>query len=261
MMLVDTHAHIHLDEFKDDVDDVINRAKINDVKIIITVGIDEIDSKKALEFCYLKDSSGIDLYASAGIHPHEASRGDDSLLTLKELAIGGGYDGKLVAIGECGLDYYRNNSSRIDQIKALEFQLQLAVDAELPVIFHVRDAWDDFFSIIKNFNNTRGVVHSFTGTIHEAKQVLKNNLYFGLNGIMTFTKDSEQLEAVKYIPKDKILLETDCPFLSPEPNRGKRNEPANIEYIAKFIAKLRGDKFSEISEYSTTNAKALFTLK
>ena len=260
-MLVDTHAHIHIDEFKNDLDEIFDNCLKNDVKKIITVGTDEIDSKNALEFCYINNDSKIDIFASAGIHPHDADRGEDSLLTLKELVIDGGYSDKLVAIGECGLDYFRNNSDPKDQHKALEFQLQLAIDSSLPVIFHVRDAWDDFFAILKNFKKIRGVIHSFTGTSREVELAIKNNLYFGINGITTFTKQADQLEAVKNIPADKLLIETDCPYLTPEPIRGKRNEPANIKIIAEFIAKLRNEKFGEICNSTTTNAKTLFGLK
>lgn len=260
-MLIDTHAHIHLEEFENDLDSIFENSLKNNVKTIITVGTDELDSRQALDFCYHNNNKEIDIYATAGIHPHDADRGDDSLLTLKELVVDGGYSDKLVAIGECGLDYYRNNSPKKDQLKTLEFQLQLAMDSELPVVFHIRDAWEDFFGVLKNFKNTRGVIHSFTGSSREVELASKNNLYFGLNGIMTFTKQQEQLDAVKTVPKDKLLFETDCPFLSPEPLRGKLNEPANIKIIAEFIAKLRGENLSEISELSTTNAKTLFGLK
>jgi TatD DNase family protein len=260
-MLIDSHAHIHLDEYKNDLNEIIENAKKNKVKSIITVGTDEIDSKAALEFCYNNDFDGVEVFASAGIHPHDADRGEDSLLSLKDIVLDGGYSDKLVAIGECGLDYYRNNSPKKDQLETLEFQLQLAEDSGLPVIFHVRDAWDDFFAVLKNFKKIRGVVHSFTGTKREVDLVNSYNLYFGLNGIMTFTKQIEQLEAAKLIPKEKLLLETDCPFLSPEPLRGKRNEPANLKYIAEFLYKLRGEKYAEICEYSSTNAITLFGLK
>jgi len=137
-MLVDTHAHIHIEEFKNDLHEILENSLNNSVKKIITIGTDEIDSRDALEFCYKHNDSKVDIFASAGIHPHEADRGEDSLLTLKELVIDGGYSDKLVAIGECGLDYYRNNSDKISQTKALEFQLQLVQDSGLPAIFHVR---------------------------------------------------------------------------------------------------------------------------
>lgn len=264
-MLVDTHSHIHFDEFEDDIDDIFLACLDNKVDSIIAVGTDEVDSKKALEFIWsepvIESAKGINLYSTVGLHPHEAKRGDDALLTIKELAEDGGYGEKLVAIGECGLDYYRNNSEKKDQFKALEYQIELAVTQGLPLVFHVREAWEDFFSVIKNYPELRGVVHSFTGGPAEVERAIKNNLYFGLNGIMTFTKEQSQLDAAKLVPTDKLLLETDCPFLSPEPKRGKRNEPAYVGYVAEFLAKLRGSTLTQISEQTTLNAKTLFGLK
>lgn len=260
-MLIDTHAHIHFEDYQADLDIIFENCRENQVKKIITVGTDENDSKNALEFCYKYKPEQIEVFASAGLHPHSAGSGDDALQTIKELVLDGGYGNKLVAVGECGLDYYRNQSTKQDQIKALKFQIELAVDQGLPLIFHVRDAWDDFFNIIANYPDVRGVVHSFTGTSVEVQKATEHNLYFGLNGIMTFTKDPNQLEAAKKIPAGKLLLETDCPFLTPEPKRGKRNEPANIKYIAEFLSKLRGETLSQISQSSSTNAKTLFGLK
>lgn len=264
-MLVDTHSHIHFDEFTNDLGEVFDACHHNKVNSIITVGTDEADSKKALEFVWnekvLEQASGISLYATVGLHPHEARRGTESLLGVEELAKDGGYGEKLAAIGECGLDFFRNNSEKKDQYRALEFQIELALTQGLPLIFHVRDAWEDFFTIIKNYPDIRGVIHSFTGTTLEVEKATSHNLYFGLNGIMTFTKDEAQLEAAKIIPTQKLLLETDCPFLSPAPLRGKRNEPANIKYVAEFLAKLRGESIANLSDYSTLNAKTLFGLK
>ena len=260
-MLVDTHSHIHFEEFQQDIGIVFDNCIENGVSRIITVGTDDIDSKNALEFCYHQQNAPIDIYASAGLHPNSANSSKDSLLTIKELVINGGYGEKLVAIGECGLDYYRDSAPKESQLEALKFQIELALDQGLPLIFHVRDAWDDFFEILGRYSNLRGVIHSFTGTKSEVARALEYNLYFGLNGIMTFTKDPAQLEATKLIPSDKMLLETDCPFLSPEPKRGKRNEPANVKYIAEFLAKLRGETIAEISATTTTNAKTLFELK
>ena len=260
-MLIDTHAHIHFEDYKQDLDIIFENCRENQVKKIITVGTDENDSKNALEFCYKEHPQYIEVYASAGLHPHSACAGNDALSTIKDLVMDGGYGGKLVAVGECGLDYYRNQSSKEDQTRALKFQIELALNQGLPLIFHVRDAWDDFFSIISEYPDIRGVIHSFTGTSEEVQKASRYNLYFGLNGIMTFTKDPSQLEAAKKIPADKLLLETDCPFLTPEPKRGKRNEPANIKYVAEFLSRLRNETLTQISQSSSTNAKTLFGLK
>lgn len=264
-MLVDTHAHIHFDVFENDLDDIFAASKSNNIQSIITVGTDEADSKSALEFVWnervMERSAGIGLYATAGLHPHEAKRGEDALLTIEELVVSGGYGNKLVAVGECGLDYYRNNSEKKEQYKALEFQLELAINNGLPLIFHVRDAWEDFFSIIKSYPELRGVIHSFTGGPKEVEQAVEYSLYFGLNGIMTFTKEQSQLEAAKLVPSNKFLLETDCPYLAPSPIRGKRNEPANVKYVAEFLSKLRGQTINDLSSQTTLNANTLFGIK
>lgn len=263
-MLIDTHAHIHFEEFETDLDEIFANAKKNKISTIISVGVDEQDSKNALEFIYNDGiqnlAKGIELFATAGLHPHEAKHGPDALLTIKELVMDGGYGDKLVAIGECGLDYYRNESSKTDQTDALVFQIELALSQGLPLVFHVRDAWEDFFAIIKNFPDLRGVIHSFTGDPKEVEIASNYNLYFGLNGIITFTKDDRQLEAVKLITADKLLIETDCPFLAPVPERGHRNQPAFVKYTAEFLAKLRGEDLEDLATQTTINAQTLFGL-
>lgn len=262
--MIDTHAHIHFDEFAEDIEDILANARANDVDTIITVGTDEADSEKALQFVGSyhgqKIADGIELAATCGLHPHEANRGEDALLTIKELVLGQESNTSPVAVGECGLDYYRNLSTKPEQIRALEFQIELALDQNLPLIFHVRDAWEDFFATIKNYSELRGVIHSFTGYAAQVELAQNYDLYFGLNGIMTFTKDKQQLEAARLIPPNRLLLETDCPYLAPFPVRGKRNQPANIKYTAEFLAELRGDGLEELVHTTTLNAQELFKL-
>ena len=260
-MLVDTHAHIHFDNYKDDLDIIFENARSNGVKKIITVGTDDLSSKSALEFCYSQHPKSLEIYGSAGLHPHDTDNSDEKLSTIKDIVVEGGYGDKLVAVGECGLDYFKNHSSKRSQFKALEFQIELAIEQNLPLIFHVRDAWEDFFEVLKNYRGIRGVVHSFTGSPREVEKAVEQGLYFGLNGIMTFTREPFQLEACKAIPYDRLLLETDCPFLSPAPKRGKQNEPANLIYIAKFLAKLLGISKTDLEEMTTSNAITLFGLK
>ncbi len=263
-MLIDTHAHIHFDDFSGDLTDVFSNARASKVTSIITVGTTPQDSLKALEFVMNPETiimaQGIKLYATAGIHPHEASLGSDGLKVIGQLARDSKYQGLLVAIGECGLDYYRNNSPKAQQHDALEFQLQLAQELKLPLVFHVRDAWEDFFAILKNYPKVRGVIHSFTGTTKEVEQALGYELYFGLNGIMTFTKDQAQLEAANIIPASRLLLETDCPYLSPAPMRGKRNEPSFVKYTGEFLSNLRAEDYTDIARQSSNNAKELFAI-
>ncbi len=255
-MLVDSHAHIHFDEYRNDINKILANAKRNSVSKIIIVGTDGKTSAAAIEFIKNLNNPGIKIFASIGLHPHDAKKGLDDLKIIKNLA----ESENPVAIGECGLDYYRNLSSKDEQIKVFRYQIELALSRNLPIIFHVRDGFDDFFKIIKDYDGIKGVIHSFSATKKEVELGLKYDLYFGLNGIMTFTKDQQQLEAAKVIPRDKLLLETDCPFLSPAPYRGKRNEPAFVKVIAQFLAELRNQNFDELAQKTSQNAKTLFNL-
>lgn len=167
---------------------------------------------------------------------------------------------KIVAIGECGLDYYYSHSPKVDQIKALRFQIELALQHDLPLIFHVRDAFDDFWQIFDSYQGLRGVVHSFTDTQKNLEKLLNRGLFVGINGIMSFTKHEWQLEVAKAIPLERLVLETDAPFLTPAPLRGKVNTPANICLVAEFLANLRGESPEALAKATTHNAFALFKL-
>jgi TatD DNase family protein len=252
MYLVDTHCHIHDEEFSFDQSSVFESAIDAGVRQLICVGTSGSDSEKAAS--YVHDRAG--LWASAGLHPHHAKLGEDDLETIARLAV----DPKVVAIGEFGLDYYYDNSPRADQIKCLEYQLQLALSFNKPCIFHVRDAFDDFWPVLDNFPGVRGVLHSFSATGTEVEAALKRGLYMGLNGIMTFTKDERQLDAMKLIPLQNIVLETDSPFLTPTPLRGTINVPANVRLVAACLAEMRGESLDRLVEATTQNAHKLFSL-
>ncbi|MDP4038520.1 MAG: TatD family hydrolase [bacterium] len=267
-MLIDSHAHTHFSDYKDDIDEVLANAKEKGVNKIITVGTNAQDSVRAINFIKNLEFDKIEVFCSIGLHPHDAKKGENELIKISNLINQGqafnlgprpGLD-KIVAIGECGLDYYRNLSSKEDQERAFRYQIELALEHNLPIIFHVRDAWRDFFRIITDYKEITGVIHSFSATPKEVEKTLEYDLYFGLNGIMTFTKDKNQLEAAKLIPNEKLLLETDCPFLSPAPNRGKRNEPANVRIIAEFLADLRNQSFDELANRTSQNANKLFNI-
>lgn len=261
-MLIDTHAHLHFPDYTDDLEEVLQNAGDNNVVKIITVGTDLASSQAAVALAqnpkYDISKTGMEIFATVGLHPHDAKSGSSVLGELANLAKKN--QNEIVAIGECGLDYYRNLSSRKDQKKAMLAQIDLAQELDLPIIFHVRDAWDDFFETLSGYKNIRGVIHSFTGGPREVERANRLGLYFGLNGIVTFSKDQNQLAAAKMIPINKLLLETDCPYLSPAPTRGKRNEPASIALIAKFLADLRGVDFNNFATQTTTNAKRLFDI-
>lgn len=250
-MLVDTHCHIHEPIFKGDPDEALLRARDVGVQKVICVGTNQESSRLSLEF----SSSRGNVYSSIGVHPHDTK---DGWAKISELARGDST--KLIAIGEIGLDYFYTHSPKETQIKALEEQLQLAIDYNLPVIFHVREAFSDFWPIIDNFPNIKGELHSFTDTIANMEKGLQHGFYIGVNGISTFTKEPSQKEMFASIPLEKMLLETDAPFLTPTPFRGKINEPAFVREVAQFHADARGVSFDEIALATTANASALFTL-
>lgn len=265
--LIDTHCHIHDAAFSDKFkgkspDTMIDEAHHVGVDQLICVGTDLKSSVQAIEFC----SDRSDCYASVALHPHEAEHMDMNEITkamqkLRILALKS--PKKLVAIGECGLDYFYHDDpkSHEKQDFLLKKHLALARELNLPLIFHVRDAFSEFFKVFDQFSGLRGVVHSFTATKMELKGVLERGLYIGLNGIMTFTSDEQQLEAAKEAPLSKIVVETDAPFLTPEPFRGTMCEPKHVVTTAEFLSALRGETFERFATQTTRNAQQLFGLK
>jgi TatD DNase family protein len=271
MELFDTHCHIHeivraatpvhdkwISAGITDADALWAEAQAGSVAQAICVGTTLADSELAVEFV----QNHPDLYASIGIHPHETKdhKTSEKQQQFRDLAT----KNKVVAIGECGLDYFYNHSPKEDQIEVLRFQLAVAKEHNLPVIFHVREAFADFWPIFDEFSSqnkpVRGVIHSFTANSEVLTQALSRGLYIGLNGIMTFTKDENQLAAAKAVPVDKLLLETDAPFLTPKPYRGTINRLQYVAETAEFLANLRGETLTELASASTANARRLFTL-
>lgn len=222
---------------------------------MICVGCDTNDSRLAIA-CAGRHA---ECFASIGIHPHEAKLALDEghLNDFAALAT----SPKVVAVGECGLDYYYEHSPRAEQIEVLKFQLDLAVKHDLPVIFHVREAFDDFWPIFDSYNGAiRGVLHSFTDTKANLQLALDRGLYIGVNGIATFANQPEQLEVYKSIPLASLLLETDAPFLTPVPFRGKINEPKHIATVAAFLAELRQKSIEDIATATMSNSSSLFAI-
>lgn len=253
MQLVDTHCHIHFPDYELDPEEVIEAAKKDGVTKLLCVGCTLPDSKRGIEFAKRYEN----IWASVGLHPHEGSEyvnDDQALQEFRSLL----EKPKVVAVGETGLDYYYENSPKEHQKELFRFQLTLAQEFDLPLIFHVRDAFTDFFEVVDEFKGVRGVVHSFTAHQKELDEVLKRGFYVGLNGIMTFTKDEKQLETAKSVPIDKLLLETDAPFLTPKPYRGTICEPKHALVTANFLAKIRGESLEKLAKQTTKNAKELF---
>jgi TatD DNase family protein len=267
--LIDTHCHIH-EAWKSvngadatarlwdkagrpDPDDMIKRAEAAGVTHLICVGTTLPDSALSIDF--VRDRP--QCWASIGLHPHEAKDYANDQQKLEEftaLAV----QPKVVAVGECGLDYFYNHSSKQDQVSLLHFQIKLALRHNLPMIFHVREAFDDFWPIFDAYKGIRGVIHSFSAGTDDLEQIIARGLYVGLNGIMTFTKHAKQLDAARALPLDHLLLETDAPFLTPQPFRGSICEPRHVQVTAEFLAGLRGETIETLASSSTQNARRLF---
>lgn len=268
--LIDTHCHIQSvssltgekvttklwQKLKDrDVNQVIADAKSAGVNRLIVVGCNLEDSCLAIELAKKHNN----IWASIGIHPHEA-KDYVSKPKFKEHFAQLLDEDKVVAVGECGLDYFYEHSDPLSQRQILEFQLGLAKTHNLPVIFHVREAFDDFWPILKAFKDIRGVLHSFTDNSTNLDIAIRRGLFIGVNGIATFTKEPTQTAMYKAIPDKNLLLETDSPFLTPVPLRGKINEPKNVRLVAEYLASLKGQSLQTLSSQTTMNARKLFGL-
>ena len=249
-MLVDTHCHIHDANYPLDIGDVLTRAHHAGVNQMICVGTSEQSSRDALEFARNHEH----VYAAIGVHPHDTKEGYRAIGDMLQSGA------KPVAIGEIGLDYFYTHSPRDLQLTALETQLDWAQRYDLPVIFHVREAFDDFWPVFDNFPGLRGVLHSFTDTQVNADKAFERGLFIGVNGISTFTKDAEQRAMFAGLPLERLLLETDAPFLTPVPYRGTVNEPAFVRNVAEYHATLRSMDLETVAQTTSANAHALFAL-
>ena len=254
-MLIDTHCHLDHPRFDDDRADVITRAQAAGLHHMITIGCDLKSSRRALDLAKTHSA----LYATVGIHPHDAQEAKpDHDEALKSLSA----HPKCVAIGECGLDFYYDNSPRAEQEDVFRRQIRLAHEVALPLVIHVRDAWERFFAILdeEGVPERGGVVHCFTGSQDNANESLKRGLHLSIPGVLTFKNPGDLPEVVKTMPADRFFVETDSPFLAPIPHRGKRNEPSFVVAVAEKVAELRGTTYETIAEQTTANANAFFRL-
>lgn len=251
--MIDTHGHLHDRQFDDDRSATIARARDAGVTGMLCVGCDVADSGRAVGV-----AREFGLQASAGIHPHEAKDAPaDLAAAMAPLLVPGG----VVAIGETGLDYYYDRSPRDVQARVLRAQLRLARERAMPVIFHQRDAYDDFLAILREEFSAemRGVVHCFTGDAGQARTLVDEfGLKLGIGGVVTFANAQSLREAVRSIGIGAIVLETDCPYLAPVPMRGRRNEPAFVTYVAAKLAEVLGTGIEEIVATTDRNARAIF---
>lgn len=253
--MIDSHAHMDDSKFNEDRDDIINSLYSNYVAYFINPASDLDSSRRSIELSNKYDF----IYSSVGIHPHDAeSFREENLIELKEMT----KNNKVVAIGEIGLDYYYDNSPREIQRNVFRKQMNLARELKLPVIIHSRDAQGDTFNILKEFKGeVIGVMHCYSGSFEMAERYMSLGYYISFAGPVTFKNAKNVKEAALKIPLDKLLIETDSPYLSPEPRRGKRNDPSNIIFIAEIIASLKNISVSELVENTRNNTIKLFKLK
>lgn len=256
-MFVDTHAHLYLDAFADDFDDVLERARNAGVKIIVMPAIDVASIERAIELSSRHDG----LYAMAALHPSEVKAATDAdFARVVELC----NDPHVVAVGETGLDYYWDRSFDEKQQEFLRMHIRLAFETDLPVVFHNREATDDLLRIVDEERQAcadpsrlRGIFHCFTGDASEAAKMWSLGFHVGIGGILTF-KNSDLAAAVERIPLERIVLETDSPYLAPAPYRGKRNEPAHIPLIARMLAQAKEISVDVVADATTKNAQSIF---
>ncbi|OFX71943.1 MAG: hypothetical protein A2X12_11830 [Bacteroidetes bacterium GWE2_29_8] len=255
MFLIDTHSHIYLDNFDNDRQIAIDRALQENVKIILLPNIDSGSIKKVLDLA--SKNEGI-CYPMLGLHPTSIKENYKEELDIIEKAIS---LHKIIAVGEIGLDLYWDKSFINQQIEALEKQINIANNHKLPIVLHVRDAFNHIFDVIEsNKNDEKGVFHCFSGKLDDAIRAVDLGYYLGIGGPVSY-KNSILPSIIKEIGINKIILETDSPYLSPMPYRGKRNEPANIKIIANTISEILGITIDEVARITTNNALKLFDIE
>ena len=258
-MLIDTHAHLYDDQFDEDLETVIERARNAGVEVVVLPAVDAASTRAALELCARYEG----LYAMAALHPSETKEAADS--DFDEVAALCAEE-KVVAVGESGLDYYWDRSFDERQQAMLRRHVRLAIEADLPLILHNREATEDLIQILREEkasagdpDKLRGIFHCFVDSPEVAEQVAELGFLVGLGGILTF-KNSDVDRYALTIPLEQIVLETDAPYLAPEPHRGKRNEPAYVRHVAEKLAEVKERPVEEIAEETTENARRLFEI-
>ncbi len=251
MRLFDTHAHLDFPQFREDRAAVLQRLRDEHVAVL-NVGADLRSSAASLELARTHPF----VFAACGVHPHDAKLfTPDAERELEGLLRSGA-----VAVGECGLDFYRDLSPRNLQVRAFRLQLRIARRLGLPVILHERAAWGTFVQVLKEEGPCRGVVHAFSGDEARAREIVALGLHLGIGGPLTYPQNDALRQAVRTVPLDRILLETDSPYLPPEPLRGKRNDPGKVRLVAERLATLRGMTVAELAEATWESAGRLFAV-
>lgn len=253
-MFIDSHAHYNASAFDEDRDAILASLPENGIEKVVNIG----DNMEASRICLQMAEKYPFVYAAVGVHPEHA--GEVTSETLRELEIMAAHE-KAVAIGEIGLDYYYDDVPRDVQRVAFRQQLILARRLDIPVVIHDREAHGDCLEILKEERITRGVMHCFSGSVEFMREVTRLGLHVALGGVVTYKNAKNAVDVAKEVPLDKLLLETDCPYLSPVPNRGKRNSSLNLKYTAEKIAEIRGIDVGTLAVLTTENTKRLFGIK
>jgi TatD DNase family protein len=254
--LFDTHAHLHFPSFAEDLDDVMARARAAGVRRMVTIGTDRETSEAAVALA----ERDPDVWATVGLHPHDAEAGDDALFAdLERLA----RSPRVVAIGEMGLDFFRNLSPRPVQESALRRQLALARAVRKPAVIHCRDAHEETLAILaeERVKDVGGIMHCFSGDVEIARRCLDLGLLISLAGPVTYPNARALPAVATFVPADRLVVETDCPFLPPQPYRGKRNEPSYLTITAARVADLRKESLTELGPRMTENALRVFGIR
>lgn len=251
-MIIDSHCHLDYDPLVNNIDQVLLNAKNNNISKLLTIGTSLESSKKVLEIVEKYEN----IYGAIGIHPNSTTNNLDDLNQLINIKK---KSKKIIAFGETGLDYFYKRSEKKDQLHSFEKHIKFAIAERVPVIIHTRAADEDTISIVKKyFGKTKFLVHCFTGNLNFAKNLLDLECLISFSGIITFKKSTDLRNVVKYVPMEKMLIETDSPFLSPDPLRGKSNEPANVKIVAENIAIIKGISLNEVANLTTKNFKNFF---
>lgn len=252
MKLIDSHAHLDNEQFNEDREDVLNRIKDN-LDFAVNIGYNLASSKKSVEFAKNYDF----IYAVVGVHPDDIGEYSDEVeKELEKLA----QEDKVLAIGEIGLDYHWMTFPKEQQQEVFRKQMKLAQRVGKPVAIHSREAMEDTLKILKEFPDVKGIFHCYPGSVETARKVI-DNYYLGIGGVLTFKNAKKLVEVVENIPLDKLIIETDCPYMAPTPHRGKRNEPIYVEYVARKIAEIKGISYEEVVEVTNKNTRKAYGME
>ena len=249
--MIDTHSHINFEDYKLNFEEFLSEIKHNEVEKVIIPGVEPSSFNEIISLCNKYEM----IYGTIGVHPSEFQTYNQKVEAIIYRLI---ENSKIVAIGEIGLDYHYGNDSKEEQKNILRKQLKIAEETKLPVVIHDREAHEDVFEILQEYKLSNVIFHCFSGNSNFAKRCIDKGYYIGIGGVVTFKNAKDLKESTKIIPIDRILLETDAPYLAPVPYRGKINTPAYLKYIAKEIANIKEISIEEVKEQTTINAKRIF---